>query len=249
MHTETTITALRGRLKEARARGARIGLIPTMGNLHQGHLALVHRARELADYVVVSIFVNPLQFGPNEDFQRYPRTLAQDTDKLESAGVELLFAPPVNAVYPKPLNKTVRVVVPELGDLFCGVYRPGHFVGVATVVNMLFNLVQPDYAVFGQKDYQQLLVVRRMAEDLHLPVQVLSTPTVRHCDGLAMSSRNAYLREEERQQAPRLYQTLCWAREQLKDGETDREALERQAADSLGKAGFRVEYFAIRRAA
>ncbi len=247
MHTETTIAGVLNRLNAARARGARVGLVPTMGNLHRGHLALVDRAREVADYVVASIFVNPLQFGPNEDFERYPRTLQQDREKLESSRVDLLFAPPLDEVYPKPLARTTRVMVPELSDVLCGVSRPGHFVGVATVVNMLFNLVQPEVAVFGQKDYQQLLVIRRMVEDLHLPVQVLSAPTLREPSGLAMSSRNAYLSEEQRQRASGLYRTLCWARDRIRDGETDYETLEQQAASRLGKAGCRVEYFAIRR--
>ena len=249
MHIEKRITGLRERLKEARARGARIGLVPTMGNLHQGHLALVDKVREVADYVVASIFVNPLQFGPTEDFEHYPRTLAQDAEKLETADVDLLFAPSLDAVYPKPLERTARVVVPELSSVLCGASRPGHFEGVATVVSVLFNLVQPDFAVFGQKDYQQLLVIRRMVTDLHMPVQVLLAGTVRESDGLAMSSRNAYLSADERRRGPELYRALCWARDRILDGETDYEALEQQATAMLGRAGFRVEYFAIRRAA
>ncbi len=249
MHTATTIAGVRDALKQARAQGARIGLVPTMGHLHRGHLALVDRAREAADHVVVSVFVNPLQFGPNEDFERYPRTLAQDREKLAAAGVDLLFAPPLAEVFPKPLDRTTRVAVPELSDMLCGAFRPGHFVGVATVVNMLFNLVQPDVAVFGQKDYQQLLIIRRMVDDLHLPVEVLSMATVRESEGLAMSSRNAYLGAEERQRASGLYQTLCWGRDRIRDGARDYQALEQQAAQRLGQAGFRLDYFAIRRAA
>ena len=249
MHTATTIAAVREALKQERAQGARIGLVPTMGHLHRGHLALVDRVREAADRVVVSIFVNPLQFGPNEDFERYPRTLAQDREKLAAAGVDLLFAPPLAEVFPRPLERTTRVAVPELSDLLCGAFRPGHFAGVATVVNMLFNLVQPDCAVFGRKDYQQLLIIRRMVEDLHLSVEVLSTATVRESDGLAMSSRNAYLDEEERQRALGLYQTLCWGRDQIRGGARDYRALEQQATQRLGQAGFRVDYFAVRRSA
>ncbi len=249
MRTATTIAAVRETLREERARGARIGLVPTMGNLHQGHLALVDSAREATDHVVVSIFVNPLQFGPNEDFDRYPRTLARDQEKLAAAGVDLLFAPTLADVFPKPLEKTTRVEVPELSDVLCGAFRPGHFVGVATVVNILFNLVQPDVAVFGQKDYQQLLVIRRMVEDLHLPVEVHSMATVREASGLAMSSRNAYLGEEERQRALVLYQTLCWGRDRILDGARDYRALEQQAAQRLEQAGFRPDYFAVRRAA
>ena len=249
MHTATTIAALRDTLKEARAQGARIGLVPTMGNLHRGHLALVDRARKAADYVVVSIFVNPLQFAPNEDYERYPRTLAQDRDMLAAAGVDLVFAPSMAEVFPKPLERTTRVAVPGLNDMLCGAFRPGHFVGVATVVNMLFNLVRPDLAVFGQKDYQQLLIIRRMVEDLHLPIEVLSMATVREPDGLAMSSRNAYLGDEERQRALGLYQTLCWGRDRIRDGARDYGALEQQAARRLAKAGFRPDYFAVRRAA
>ncbi len=249
MHTETTIAGIRGRLRDVRQPGTRIGLVPTMGNLHEGHLSLVDRARELADRVVVSIFVNPLQFGPDEDLERYPRTLAADRDKLASAGVDLLFAPDLAEIYPKPLSRTTRVAVPELSDVLCGASRPGHFQGVATVVNMLFNILEPDIAVFGQKDYQQLLVIRRMVEDLHLPVQVVSGATLREPDGLAMSSRNAYLSDSERVRARELYRTLRWSRDRIRDGVTDYVSLERQAADRLAQARCRLDYVAIRQAA
>ena len=248
MQTLSTIAALRERVRQERSNGARIGLVPTMGNLHRGHLSLIDYAREASDYVVVSLFVNPLQFGPGEDFERYPRTLLQDEQQLAAVGANLVFAPSVEEVYQKPLAETTRVELRGLSDILCGAHRPGHFAGVATVVNMLFNMVQPDVAVFGQKDYQQLLIIRRMVEDLHLPIQVLSAPTVREPDGLAMSSRNAYLTESERRTAARLYRSLCHARDRLRAGDRDYSSLEDEGMQALGAAGFRPEYFTARRA-
>jgi pantoate--beta-alanine ligase len=228
--------------------GRRVALVPTMGSLHAGHLALVRRARREADYVVVSLFVNPLQFGPNEDYGRYPRTLARDRQMLADEGVDLLFCPETDEMYVRPLGETTRVEVPGLSEVFCGASRPGHFAGVTTVVSMLFHLFQPELAVFGQKDYQQLLIIRRMVEDLRMPVRVLLEPTVREPDGLAMSSRNAYLTPAERERAPLLYRTLCDTRARLESGERDFDALESGAVRRLGERGFGPEYFAIRRA-
>lgn len=228
--------------------GRRAALVPTMGNLHAGHLALVRRARREADYVVVSVFVNPLQFGPNEDYGRYPRTLARDRQMLADEGVDLLFAPEADEMYVRPLGETTRVEVPGLSEVFCGASRPGHFAGVTTVVSMLFHVCRPQIAVFGQKDYQQFLIIRRMVEDLHMPVRVLLEPTVREPDGLAMSSRNAYLTPAERDRAPLLYRTLCDTRARVESGERDLKALETRAMRRLAEGGFDPEHFAIRRA-
>ena len=215
MQTVHTIAHLRSAVDQWRARRERVALVPTMGNLHDGHLQLVKRACRAADKVVVSIFVNPMQFGPQEDFAAYPRTLKQDSLKLAENGVHLLFVPEVEELYPHGINDTVRVEVPGLSDILCGASRPGHFAGVATVVAKLFNAVRPQVAVFGDKDYQQLLVVRRMVADLCMAVEIIGEPTVRETDGLAMSSRNGYLSAAERAQAPALYQTLQWLGERL----------------------------------
>ncbi len=227
-------------------RGDGIAFVPTMGNLHAGHLALVARARELAPRVVVSIYVNPLQFGPQEDFAAYPRTLEEDRARLAEAGADLVFAPRDAVMYPRPLSETTRVHVPGLSEILCGAHRPGHFDGVATVVARLFNLVRPDHAVFGEKDYQQLLVIRRMVDDLAIPVRIHGVPTVREPDGLAMSSRNQYLTPEERARAPALYRALRAAAEALARGSEDYGRLESQGRVALEAAGFRVDYFTVR---
>jgi len=224
----------------------RIAFVPTMGNLHPGHLTLVRHAREQAERVIVSIFVNPLQFGVGEDFDNYPRTLAQDATLLAAEGVDWLFAPPVSAMYPRPPAEQTRVEVPGISDILCGSSRPGHFAGVATVVCKLFNLVRPDLALFGRKDYQQLLVIRRMVEDLALPLAVIGVPTVREQDGLAMSSRNAYLDAAQRHQAPALYRILCTAAEQLRAGLAPAE-VETQGLRALDAAGLRPDYLSVRR--
>jgi pantoate--beta-alanine ligase len=218
-----------------------------MGNLHAGHLRLIEVARAQADRVVASIFVNPLQFGPNEDFAAYPRTPEADRAVLEEACTDLLFMPDVATMYPRPLADMSRVSVPRLGDLLEGAHRPGHFDGVTTVVARLFNLVQPDVALFGEKDYQQLCIIRRMVEDLGWPIRILSVPTVREADGLAMSSRNRYLNADERKRAPLLASILNDVAERLRAGERDYAALERVAADILDAADFRTDYFSIRR--
>ena len=229
-------------------RGGNVAFVPTMGNLHDGHLNLVREARELADRVVASIFVNPMQFGDGEDFGSYPRTFERDQELLVADGVDLLFAPTVATVYPRPPSEQTRVEVPGLCDLLCGASRPGHFVGVATVVCKLFNMVQPDIAVFGKKDYQQLLVIRRMVEDLNMQVGVHGVDTVREPDGLAMSSRNGYLTAEERQRAPALYRALQAVARELKGGRRDYAALEQQVQTALRDAALRPDYVSIRRA-
>lgn len=248
MDTVARVDELRTRVAAWRRTGERIALVPTMGNLHAGHLELVRLARERADRTVVSIFVNPLQFAPSEDLAAYPRTLEADRKRLAEAGADLLFAPGVEEVYPGGEAGQTRVEVPGISDILCGASRPGHFTGVATVVCKLFNMVQPDLAVFGEKDFQQLMVIRRMTADLSMPVEILGAPTVREPDGLAMSSRNGYLNEEERQRAPRLQQTLCSAAQALQRGEAV-VGVESRAAAELAAAGFEPDYFSVRRAA
>ncbi|HKU13208.1 MAG TPA: pantoate--beta-alanine ligase [Steroidobacteraceae bacterium] len=232
-----------------RRAGERIAFVPTMGNLHAGHGSLVGRASELADRVIVSIFVNPLQFGPNEDFAAYPRTPAEDRRVLEALHVDLLFAPEVDDIYPRGQESTARVHVPVLEDILCGAFRPGHFMGVATVVTKLLNIVQPDVAVFGEKDYQQLLIIRRAALDLCMPIEIVGVQTAREPDGLAMSSRNRYLTAEQRAAAPAIYAELDRARVAIEAGDEDFAALERRGGEALRQAGFRPDYFEIRDAA
>jgi pantoate--beta-alanine ligase len=248
MQTVQTIAHLRSTVDQWRARRERVAFVPTMGNLHDGHLQLVKRASRAADRVVVSIFVNPMQFGPQEDLNSYPRTLKQDSLKLAENGVHLLFAPGMHEIYPQGVEHTVRVEVPGLADILCGAFRPGHFTGVATVVAKLFNAVRPHIAVFGEKDYQQLLVVRRMVDDLCMPVEIIGVPTIREEDGLAMSSRNTYLTLEEREHAPALYQALQWLGGQVESGTRDYNSLVTQGMAMLEESGFRPDYVAIRRA-
>ena len=247
MITINTIQDLRAHV-DAWRRGGNVAFVPTMGNLHDGHLSLVRAAREVADRVVVSIFVNPMQFGAGEDFDSYPRTLERDSDMLEGEGADLLFAPPVQVVYPKPADQQTRVEVPGISSLLCGASRPGHFVGVATVVCKLFNMVQPDVALFGKKDYQQLMVIRRMVEDLSMPVRVLGVETRREDDGLAMSSRNGYLTADERAIAPVLYRVMTGLGERIRQGEKDLAGLQGQAARELEENGLAPDYIAVRRA-
>jgi len=248
MQTVLTVTALREKLRPLREAGKQIAFVPTMGNLHEGHMRLIERAHALGDHVVVSIFVNPLQFNDKRDFDVYPRTLEEDTDKLAENGVEILFNPGLDQIYPQGMERSTKIEVPELSDILCGHFRPGHFVGVATVVATLFNIVQPDVAVFGEKDYQQLLIIRRMAADLCMPIDIVGIETVREPDGLAMSSRNRYLSGEERKCATGLYRTLQGARELILGGETDCRDIESFGMEELTKAGFRPEYFSIRQA-
>ncbi len=246
MITVTTIAEVREQVQAARSKGQRIGFLPTMGNLHAGHLALADAAREAAEFVVASIFVNPLQFGPNEDLDAYPRTLDADQQGLTDHGVDLLFAPEVAEVYPDGMTLQTRVSVPGLGDILCGASRPGHFDGVATVVTKLFQIVQPDLAVFGRKDFQQLTLIRRMVRDLSMPVTILDVPTARAEDGLALSSRNHYLSSDERAKAPALYRILNQAAQQIQQGGTDPSAVRKQALTNLEASGFRPDYFEIR---
>ena len=247
MQTVHTIAELRAQVMALKRAGEQVAFVPTMGNLHRGHIHLVERARELAPRTVASIFVNPMQFGPSEDFAAYPRTLEADSRQLEAAGLDLLFAPGVTEVYPRPLEQMTQVTVPELPTVLCGASRPTHFSGVTTVVSKLFNMVQPDIAVFGEKDWQQLVIIRRMATDLDMPVAIVGVPTVREPDGLALSSRNGYLSAEERAIAPTLYATLQATAERLRAGERDFAAMEAEAKAKLASAGFRPDYFEIRR--
>lgn len=239
---------LRELLGNWRANGEHIALVPTMGNLHQGHVSLVDVARRFAERVVVSVYVNPTQFGEDEDFDEYPRTLDKDTLRLKQVKADALFIPDDETVYPFGHDCATVVSVPGLTENFCGASRPGHFDGVTTVVARLFALVAPDVAVFGQKDYQQQLVIRYMTEDLTLPIRIVTADTVRDEDGLAMSSRNQYLSDEERLTAPMLFATLEAMADRLKSGERDYESLETEAAATLNDAGFDVDYVAIRRA-
>lgn len=246
MQTLTTIASVRETVRAWRAQGLCIGLVPTMGNLHAGHMELVRAARASSARVVASIFVNPMQFGPDEDLQAYPRTPAADAEKLQIGGVDLLFSPKVEEVYPDGVGASSQVVVPELSGILCGASRPGHFAGVATVVTKLFNIVQPDSAVFGEKDYQQLVVIRRIVRDLCMPIEILGVPTMREADGLAMSSRNSYLTANERGRAPALYQALRTARDRLQGGETDLARIAAEGEEALNRAGMQTEYFTVR---
>jgi pantoate--beta-alanine ligase len=235
-------------LAEWRQHDDHIALVPTMGNLHAGHLSLVELAREHAERVVVSIFVNPTQFGKDEDFAEYPRTLERDTRRLKTSAADLIFAPSVETMYPFGLKDATTVSVPRITENFCGASRPGHFDGVTSVVARLFALVQPDSAIFGQKDYQQQLVIRHMSQDLNLPVSIITGETVREEDGLAMSSRNQYLTDDERASAPVLFQVLSGVANELQDGRRNFDELEVESIAKLGDAGFDVDYFSIRRA-
>jgi pantoate--beta-alanine ligase len=249
MEIVRTAISLRAQIRAWRSAGERIAFVPTMGNLHAGHLALVHHARASAGRVVASVFVNPMQFGPQEDLASYPVTLEADKAALTAAAADLLFLPAMADIYPDGIEHTTRVVVPGLNAILEGEHRPVHFDGVSTVVAKLFNLVQPDCAVFGEKDYQQLLLIRRMVADLCLPVQIHNVPTVREPDGLAMSSRNSYLGAAERGIAAQLYQTLLDVRAIVEAGERDLAGVEQAAVQQLREAGFVPDYVCIRREA
>ena len=245
IETITELAALRVRVGEWKRAGMRVGFVPTMGNLHAGHFSLVEIAKRHADRVVASVFVNPTQFGPNEDFARYPRTPQQDAAGLESAGCDALWLPSVQAMYPFGTDGAVRMHVPGVGDTLEGAHRPGHFDGVATVVARLFNQVQADVAVFGRKDYQQLAVIRTMARDLAFALEIVAAPTLREADGLAMSSRNQYLSAEERPLAATIFRTLQAMRGAILAGRP-RAGVEAVAADELRAAGFAPDYAAVR---
>jgi pantoate--beta-alanine ligase len=247
MQTHTTLAALRAQVRQWRREGASVGFVPTMGNLHAGHHALVALARRHADRVVSSIFVNPTQFGPNEDYARYPRTPDSDIRGLANTGCDALFLPSVEQMYPFGTMGCVQMHVPGITDILCGAHRPGHFNGVAQVVARLFNMVQPDLAVFGRKDYQQLQVIRYMTKEMSFPVEIIPAPTLREPDGLAMSSRNQYLEGDERRTATRIHETLRFMRDAARHG-LPVTGIEDEAVARLEAAGFTVDYAEVRRA-
>lgn len=239
------IQPLRESLSAIRVEGKSIGFVPTMGNLHEGHLALVKQAKEEVDWVVASIFVNPLQFGLNEDWDQYPRTFEADSKKLTDVGCDMLFFPDEREIYPNGMAEQTRVVVPSMTDMLCGASRPGHFEGVTTVVSKLFHIVQPDKAIFGLKDFQQIAVIRRMVEDLCIPVTIVPGAIVRENDGLAMSSRNLFITPQERSKANQLYLTLTDLAESIKDGRRDYVLLEQEGKQKIEAAGFRPDYLQV----
>ena len=249
METSFDLKSLRERVRGWKSEGLSIGLVPTMGNLHAGHVSLLERARDMADRTVASIFVNPIQFGKGEDYERYPSTLVEDQEKLGAAGLNLLFAPDLAELYPGGIEEDTRITVPQLSDILCGEFRPGHFSGVATVVAKLLINVQPDYALFGEKDFQQLLVIRRMAHDLLIPGEIIGMPIVREPDGLAMSSRNSYLDPAQRVTAAVIYRTLSAAAQRVAAEDAPFATIEAEAIDTLSTAGMRPEYFSVRRRA
>lgn len=249
METVATTLDLQQQLHLLRSNSGRIAFVPTMGNLHAGHLRLVKHARAVAHHVVVSIFVNPAQFGSGEDFDGYPRTLQDDTAILRANDVSVLFTPDEAVIYPGGRDAMTSVSVPGINSILEGAHRPTHFDGVSNVVARLFNLVQPDIAVFGEKDFQQLLVIRRMVEDLCMPIRIDAVETAREADGLAMSSRNSYLDADQRARAGQLYQTLLDVATLVGQGERDYAGLSAAAASQLDEAGFRTDYVSIRRAA
>lgn len=246
MQTITTIQDIRTIVKSARQQCKTIGLVPTMGNLHAGHISLVNQMQQHADVIITSIFVNPLQFSPNEDFDTYPKTLDDDLKKLEQAGNHYVFTPQVADIYPDGANSITNVTVADLDGILCGKSRPTHLTGVATVVAKLFNIVAPDYAIFGLKDYQQLMVIEQLTKDLCMPIQILQAPIIRDENGLALSSRNGYLSPEEFEVAPRLYQILNFVKQAIKSGEANFRELEKQTMMIIEESGFKPDYFEIR---
>ena len=257
METVTTIAAVRRCVQSWHRQGLRVAFVPTMGNLHAGHMSLIEAAHSLGDRFVASIFVNPMQFGPNEDYNHYPRTPDRDAKMLADAGCNLMFMPDVAEIYPNGPKKAARVDVPELSSILDGVSRPGHFEGVATIVAKLFNVVDPDIAVFGEKDFQQLTIIRRMVADLCMRVEIVGAPTVRELSGLAMSSRNQYLTEDEHRRAPLIYTALSTAVASLKQNRTAAgtfapgfiAAVEEQGVRTLQEGGLQSDYFSVRDAA
>jgi len=246
METVFSVAAVRERVRQWHRERRRIAFVPTMGNLHAGHMSLIEAARTRGERFIASIFVNPMQFGPNEDFAHYPRTPQADERMLAAAGCDLMFMPDVAEIYPEGTTRSTQVVVPELSRILEGEFRPGHFDGVATVVTKLFNIVEPDIAVFGQKDYQQLAIIQRIVADLCMPVEIIAAPTVRESDGLAMSSRNQYLTAAERAIAPQIFATLQRAAALLSSGESDCAAIEHTGSAALASAGLHPDYFAVR---
>ncbi|NMH60222.1 pantoate--beta-alanine ligase [Alteromonas ponticola] len=246
MQVITTVSELRAWRKALYQQGKQVGFVPTMGNLHEGHLQLVKAASAECDVVIASIFVNPMQFGQNEDLDAYPRTIEADKTKLIAQGVDVLFLPAVDEMYPRGLNRQTFVEVPGLSDIICGVTRPGHFRGVATVVSKLFNMVVPDQAFFGEKDFQQLQVIQTMVKDLSMDVVICPVATEREADGLAMSSRNGYLNEKERKIAPFVFQTLKNIRAAVQAGQSNYRLVEKEAQQALDVEGFKTDYVTIR---
>jgi pantoate--beta-alanine ligase len=246
MLTVTTITDVRAHVSRWHEARERVVFVPTMGNLHAGHMSLIEAARKHGKRFVASIFVNPMQFGPNEDFAHYPRTPSQDAKMLQEAGCDLMFSPEVGEIYPNGASNATRIEVPGISRVLCGEFRPGHFEGVATIVAKLFNIVDADVAIFGEKDFQQLTVIRRMVADLCLRVEIVGAPTVRESDGLAMSSRNQYLDEAQRKLAPAIYKQLQQAVAALQCGVRDYASIESAGRAALDGAGFRTDYFSVR---
>ncbi len=244
MKTTNNISELREQINTWRKQGLKIAFVPTMGNLHAGHISLVTHAHQYADKIVASIFVNPMQFGANEDIDKYPRTMAADQEKLQAAGTNLLFTPTPDIIYPKGLDKQTYVDVPNVSAGYCGESRPGHFRGVSTIVCKLFNIVQPDVACFGLKDYQQVQVIQTMVEDLSMPINIIPVATVREASGLALSSRNGYLTTAEKKIAPALHRHLQWLAQEIQTN-NDFIGLAKQAADFINKAGMRTDYIHI----
>ena len=238
------IQSLRQQVKEWRMQDLKIAFVPTMGNLHDGHLALVKAAHQHADKVIVSIFINPMQFGLSEDIDNYPKTIEQDQNRLIAENVDLLFIPTSDIIYPKGYTDNTFVEVPNISNLYCGKSRPGHFRGVATVVCKLFNLVHPDVACFGSKDYQQLQIIQNMVDDLSMPVEIIPVEIIRENSGLAMSSRNGYLTKEEKQIAPSFYKTLQWLAEEIKTNKNFDELCQ-QADEKINQAGLKTDYISI----
>ncbi|MEC9248716.1 MAG: pantoate--beta-alanine ligase, partial [Pseudomonadota bacterium] len=241
------VSSLRKRSGQWRRDGQSSALVPTMGNLHSGHLSLLERAKELADRTIVSIFVNPIQFGVGEDYQIYPSTMKEDLVKLGQAGADVVFMPDLKELYPGGTEDDTRITVPQISDILCGEFRKGHFSGVATVVSKLLINSLPDFALFGEKDFQQILVIKRMVVDLLLPVEIVAMPTCREGDGLAMSSRNRYLDEKQRKISPVIYRTLAGAARQLERRDMTVKDIESEGVESLSECGMKVEYFSIRR--
>ncbi len=239
------IGPLRAELDEMRNAGSRIGLVATMGNLHQGHLGLIRLAHEHADIVIASIFVNPLQFGLNEDWDQYPRTFKSDVAKLNSENCHYLFFPTDEEMYPNGMEHQTRVFCPSMTDVLCGASRPGHFEGVTTVVTKLFHIVEPDVAIFGEKDWQQLAIIRRMAADLCMRIEIIGAPVTRDQDGLALSSRNTFIEEEERPRAAALHQSLLWAKREIEAGNRDFRSVEQLAQQQIEDVGFRPDYVSV----
>lgn len=247
MEILTRIDDVRSRVRAWRRNGETVAFVPTMGNLHDGHISLIELARRYGRRFVASIFVNPMQFGPNEDFNHYPRTPQRDAEMLSHAGCDIMFMPDVAEMYPNGPDAATRIEVPRISSILCGEFRPGHFEGVATVVAKLFSIVQPDVAVFGEKDFQQLTVLRRMTADLCIPIALVAAPTVRESDGLAMSSRNQYLGPQERAAAPALYRELQRAAAAVTARGASIAEIERAGREALSADGFRVDYFTVRR--